>query len=269
MIQLQPQEYFTIVRGIEDHTDSNTYYVRAVIRNARTDVVIDTVELTDQGNRRFSKEWQVPADTSGQGFYIVITTTVYTDSGYTTKSSLYGEKFDTYLVQERFNTSLGTGGGAYVNYEKIEKIIDEKLALIPQPKEKKVDLEPIKRDVFFLSKKIDNIRIPEQKQVDLTEVVQLIKGVLNKIAEIHIPEPEKVNFTPVLEAIQKADLDKAEQRIASIENRIKEYYMNDMRTYIDGVKEIKEKLDQIPTILIPERIEKKDVKPNRKREFKL
>ncbi len=83
---LQPQKSFTVVRQIANHLDSATYYVRAVIRNAYTDELIETLDLTSRGSQRFSKNWQVPADPSGEGFYISIVTSVYTDSGYTTKS---------------------------------------------------------------------------------------------------------------------------------------------------------------------------------------
>ncbi len=54
-MQLNPHEQFTIVRQIEDHTDSSTYYVRAVVRNAKPDALLATVNLTDQGSRRFSE----------------------------------------------------------------------------------------------------------------------------------------------------------------------------------------------------------------------
>lgn len=169
-MQLKPREYFTIARGLTDHTDSNTYYVRAVIRNARTDELLDTVNLTDQGNRRFSYPWQVPADTSGEGFYILITTTVYSDSGYTSKSDLYREEFSTYLVADRMNPNLGVGGGgADIDYKKVRKIIEEELKKLKLPEQ--VDLAPVleavkqipapteQKDVDFspLTKKIDEI----------------------------------------------------------------------------------------------------------------
>ena len=80
-LTLQPQASFTLVRQIANHTDSSTYYVRAVIRNAYTDELISTLDLTDRGSQRFSKNWQVPADPSGEGFYLSIVTSVYTDSG--------------------------------------------------------------------------------------------------------------------------------------------------------------------------------------------
>ena len=90
MIQLTPQKIFTIVRGLENHIDTATYYVQAVIRNSRTNAIIDTINLTDRDGYRFSKEWQVPADPSGEGLVIDIVTSIYTDSGYTTKSENYG-----------------------------------------------------------------------------------------------------------------------------------------------------------------------------------
>jgi hypothetical protein len=61
-LQLEPQQEFVLARGLEDHTDSTTYYVRAVVRNAKTDALISTVNLTDNGNRRFTKAWMTPAD---------------------------------------------------------------------------------------------------------------------------------------------------------------------------------------------------------------
>lgn len=132
-MQLHPLEQFSIVRQIEDHTDVATYYVRAVIRNAKTDAIIQVngnnyLNLTDRGGQRFSQNWLVPADPSGQGFYVSILTSVYTDSGYTTKSQNYGDKMETYLVQDRINANLGGlggGGGADIDYTKIRKIVDE------------------------------------------------------------------------------------------------------------------------------------------------
>src|SRR5947209_2026571 len=108
---LHPQNSFTVVRQIANHLDTDTNYVRAVIRNAYTDAIIDTLDLTDKGSQRFSKNWQVPADPSGQGFYISIVTSVYTDSGYTTKNPNYGDEENTYLVQDRVPLARHGGGG--------------------------------------------------------------------------------------------------------------------------------------------------------------
>ena len=125
---LQPQGSFTVVRQIANHTDTNTYYVQAVIRKAYTDEIIDTIQLTDRGAQRFSKNWQVPADPSGQGFYISIVTSVYTDSGYTTKSENYGDEENTYLVQERV---LHLAGGGGLDAFTVRQIVREELGKLP------------------------------------------------------------------------------------------------------------------------------------------
>ncbi len=146
-MQLNPRENFTIVRQLENHMDSSTHYVQAVIRNARTDTVIATVNLTDQTGRRFSKVWQVPADPSGQGFWISILTTVYDDAAYTTKSPSYGENMEQFLVQERYNFNIGggSGGGSDITPKKFKalmsEVLDEKL------KDKKAEVITVTKEI--------------------------------------------------------------------------------------------------------------------------
>lgn len=179
---LHPQKSFTVVRQITNHLDTDTNYVRAVIRNAYTDALIETLSLTDRGSQRFSSNWRVPADTSGEGFYVSIVTSVYTDSGYTTKNPNYGDEESTYLVEDRVNALRGGGGGA--DARTIRRIIKEELALgeKEEPEDTPEQVEPIK--------------MPEMRWED----------VLSAIAELKIalkPEkPEKVNFEPVYEALQ-------------------------------------------------------------------
>jgi hypothetical protein len=145
-MQLNPRENFTIVRQLEDHTDSSTHYVQAVIRNARTDTIITTINLTDQGNRRFSKAWQVPADVSGQGFWISILTTVYDDSAYTTKSPSYGEKMEEFLVQDRYNFSIGSGGGGTdLTPKRLREIMGD--VLDAKLKDKKAQIVTVTKEV--------------------------------------------------------------------------------------------------------------------------
>ncbi len=126
-MQLNPRENFAVVRQLEDPYDAGTYYVRAVIRNAQTDAIIATLDLALKDNQRYAYNWLVPADPSGQGFWISVVSSVYTDAGHTTKSQNYGDRLDTYLVQERVNPFLnqaGGGGGPDISYKKIEQIVD-------------------------------------------------------------------------------------------------------------------------------------------------
>ena len=132
---LQPGNSFTVVRQISNHLDTDTNYVQAVIRNAYTDAIIDTLQLTDKGSQRFSKNWQVPADPSGQGFYISIVTSVYTDSGYTTKNGNYGDDENTYLIQDRV---MRLGGGGGVDAYTVRRIVSEEIAKIPAPEPVKI-----------------------------------------------------------------------------------------------------------------------------------
>ena len=56
MNQLSPFEKFVVYRQLHDHTDSTTYYVSAIIKDAKKGTVIDTLKLTDQGDGYFSHE---------------------------------------------------------------------------------------------------------------------------------------------------------------------------------------------------------------------
>ena len=174
MISLQPQEQFAIVRQLADHTDSTTYYVRAVIRNSISNEIIDQVNLDDKSAGRFLKIWEVPADVSGLGFYIDITTSVYTDSDYSIKAPTYGDELEDYLVFDRIAKG-GGGGGMDVDYKKIDKLLIAAIETIPGAKME--SLEPIRK---------------------------ALEDVKKEIAGIEIPKPEKMNHTPVLEAIGKS-----------------------------------------------------------------
>lgn len=187
-LSLQPQANFTVVRQIANHLDTDINYVRAVIRNAYTDDIITTLDLVDKGSQRFKKDWQVPADTSGQGFYISIVTSVYTDSGYTTKNSNYGDEETTYLVQDRLLGSMRGGGGGVDAYT-VRRIIKEELAQLPQP-------EPIE---FPEQEKYDmrwdevlkaiEAKTFEQKDVDLNPVLSALKEAKQAIADKEVTPP--------------------------------------------------------------------------------
>lgn len=219
-MQLEPREYFTIVRQIENHLDAGTYYVRAKIRNARTDVLLDTVTLTDQGSLRFSTPWQVPADVSGQGFYIAILTEVFTDSGFTSKSPDYGDKMDVYLVQTRAKHG-GGGGGTEVDYKKIEKMIDEKLS---------TSIKTLSALIDSVQKSIKGIKIP---QTDLEQVTKPLEKLAESIAAIKIPVTD---LSSVLSGI-----DGAHKSILELPQRV------DSETYLSKLGDIAGKLDSTHT----------------------
>lgn len=179
---LPPQGQFTVVRQIANHLDTDTNFVRAVIRNAYTDAIIDTLDLIDKGSQRFSKNWQVPADPSGQGFFISIVTSVYTDSGYTSKNPNYGDEENTYLVQDRL-MHLGSGGGGIDAYT-VRRILQEEL-----DKRQPEDVEPIE---------FPEIPKYEMRWDEVLKAIQLLGTKTDAIPT------EKTNLKPVLDAVAKA-----------------------------------------------------------------
>lgn len=214
MIQLEPREYFTIVKQIGNHTDSTTYYVRATIRNARTDALIDTVNLADKGNRRFTYNWQVPADVSGLGFYISILSEVYTDSNYTTKSSRYADEMNTYLIQTR-NKSTGGGGGVDVDYKRITKIVSDlnkellSEVKIPTPvvNVEKTDLGEVLKSLKTIQKGVDKVCNKEDEKIDLRPIVDSIKALHKEMCDsfesILNKKEKEIDFSPILKVLEK------------------------------------------------------------------
>jgi hypothetical protein len=172
-MQLEPRSYFTIVRQLKDPQDTGTYYVRAYIRKSLDDTLLDTVDLTDYGGQRFKYNYQLPADTSGEGLYIDITTRVFTDSGYTTESDYYQKENFQYLVKKGYNPVYG-GGGGYIDYKKVREIIKEEIEKLPKieiPEQKEVDLNPILKAI---------------EDIDVSPVVKTEKVELGGIARLNL-----------------------------------------------------------------------------------
>lgn len=182
-VQLFPQQTFTVVRQLAHNpSESGTHYVQAVVRNAFTDEIVETLQLTHQGGYRYSKSFRVPADTSGLGFYISIVTSVYSDSGYTTKSEIWGDEENTYLVLDHTKTQ----GGGYRGYtgpdmSDIRRIFREEIAKLPETP------APV-------------VNIPEPEKMRWDEVI----GALAEIRQAIVPQ-EPTDLTPVLQAISRAE----------------------------------------------------------------
>lgn len=223
-VQLKPQQNFTVVRQIANHTDTATYYVRAVIRNAYTDAIITTLDLTNQGSQRFTKNWQVSPDTSGQGYYISIVTSVYTDSGYTTKSENYGDEETTYLVKD-FDTHYG---GASVDYFRVRQIIKEELESLPKPEVIDYDRIPKPQE---LNDRTDEIiaairdkEIPQPEDVDLSPVVSALGDLRQAIQDKEVTPP--TDLKPLLDRLQEkdgndgVDFQEIKDTLQSIEERL-------------------------------------------------
>jgi len=186
MFQIEPKESIPITRQIEDPADTNTYYVRAYVRDAKTDELLDTVDLTDKTDQRFRGTVEAPHDPTGNGRYITITTKVFTDAGYTTESGLYGRVEQAFLVQTRYKFGIGGGGGADVSYERIRKVVQEELGKLPKteiPKQKETDLKPVLKAIDGVKRIVELFEIPEFPKFP------------------DIPKPEKTDLSPVISVI--------------------------------------------------------------------
>jgi hypothetical protein len=196
---IRPQKNFVVVRQLANHTDTATYYVRAVIRDAFTDEILATLDLDNKGSQRFSKSWLVAQDPSGEGRDISIVTSVYTDSGYTTKSENYGDEENTHTIEDRRTANGGGGamGGGKLDSATIRRIMAEELKKVKDEEKAQEAEEP------------EEVMEPED-----TQVIDKLNSIETAIKAIVIPQaatPEKVNLDPVFEGmstIYNAVLDK-------------------------------------------------------------
>jgi hypothetical protein len=255
MISLQPQENFAIARQLADHTDATTYYVQAVVRKSVTNEIINTVRLTDYGDGRFLKTWEVPADVGGLGFFIDITTSVYSDSGYTTKATTYGDEMEEYLVFDRIKGSGGGSGGADidVDYKKIEKILVKTIE--PLKEKEKIDLGPVLDEIKGVMSAVRGIEIPKIEKADFSSIEKAVRGVEKVIIKaIDDKEVTKVpNLENLLEIITKKDnnLSVTYAKIADLKTAIDKF----VETYLANAKNIEDsaqrKLEKISSALLP------------------
>jgi DNA-directed RNA polymerase subunit F len=124
---IAPTKQFLISLKINNPSDAGTYYVRATIKNAISGETLETVNLTDQGDKYFSKIWMTPPDFSGTGLQIKIFKTVYTDAAYTQESAAYGTVVEDYIIRDLATRQL-FGGGAYgLTKQEAEEIIEKAL----------------------------------------------------------------------------------------------------------------------------------------------
>lgn len=221
MNQISPQEPLPLVYLLSDPTDTATYYVRAVLRDSGTNTVIATINLTNQGNRRFSAVTQAPNDASGLGRYIDITVSVYTNSNYTTKSDNYQEEMTKYLVQTRWSLAFGGGGGggSDIDYKKIREInLDILKSLLeqippstPQPVNVEVKLTPILEKLKKLADDLTDLKNKDITIPNYDNALSLINRGLdqlfkNKPKEVHIVDPAIVSNLKFLTGMSDTNL---------------------------------------------------------------
>lgn len=255
-MNLYAQSNFAVVRQIGNHTDVTSYYVRAVIRNAYTDELIATLDLEDKGNQRYKKNWKVPADPSGEGFYVSIITSVYTDSGHTTKSDEYADEETTYLVADKQalkngSSSSGIGRGAGLIGRDVRDIIVEELTKFweknkpkdiefPKPEKYAMRWDDILSAVKEVNKNIKGIKL---EPTDLKPIIKAISGIEKLVKAIEIP---KLDLTPVIKKMEQLkqmgneESGSDKEEILGVINALIEKFDKNLRDQIeDALKDMK------------------------------
>jgi len=193
--QISPGESFDIFYFLRNHTDSTTYYVKAVVYDVRTGEVLLTQALTQSSTntRLFISTVQSPPDPVGLGRNIVAVATVYIDGSFTTKSDAYEEQEQYFLIRSPQNLY---GGGGGLDYRDVREIVREELvkaiATIKYPEPQSVPYEALFGTIGALQREVN--RIPKEA-VDITDVLSAIKSVRSTIAAI--PGPEEIDLSSI------------------------------------------------------------------------
>ena len=157
MLQINPNQKFNFSRQLDNVGDSTTYYLQAVVRYNSNNSILATVNMTDKGSQRFIGSFTPPNDPGGNGYDISITTSVYTDSGYSQLSPTYSTVGTDYRVQLNFSPAFGYGGGGGIDLKILRRIIQEELEDL---KKKKIP-EPLKSEE--VKKLVADLFIPYSK----------------------------------------------------------------------------------------------------------
>lgn len=262
---LVPNQPYAISYYITDHTDAGTYYVQAVVYDAGTGEVLDTLNLVRQttNNHLFSKVAQAPGDSSGHGRRIVVVATAYDDAGHTVKSTNYAQQSENYIVV-RPGAGLALGGGG-VDYQALNDMFSSELEKVLKGNEKawgdmvniitaiadrldkiptdKVDvkgaLTPLLKTLESLS--VSVTKIPTSK-MDMTPTHDLINKAIEYIQHVYNKEPAGAgDMQPVHDAI--GDLKATVVGAHDETRKVIGQHMNDLHTVLpktieDGVNNV-------------------------------
>lgn len=210
-MQYAPNTTYVIGRHIPDPSDTSTYYVRAYVFDAKTFTLLETLDLDDQGNGTHTKEYRLPADVSGQGRQLLVKTTVFTDSGHTTKSELYAEELESDVLVKAFNNLGGGGyGGTDIDYSKIENIL--RTVLEEHHKKMMKHMEDNKEEPVDISHMEEGLQ-------------NALESILDAISAIPTNKTEKVSLEPILKQIEgvrkeiSSKIDKTDKTISDEFNK--------------------------------------------------
>jgi hypothetical protein len=197
--QISPGEPFDLFYFLRNHTDGTTYYVRAIISDLRTGEVLQTVDLDQAATnaRLFIKSVQAPPDSTGYGRNIVAIATVYTDSGYTTKSPDYEEQEQYYLIK----SSQNFGGGGGVDYRVVRDIFSEELTKHRQSTKEPLTVADMPFQAVFgaIGALTREVGLIPKEHANTDGVTGALADLQHSIETIDIPE--QADLSPVISAL--------------------------------------------------------------------
>lgn len=249
---IAPVKKFLVDFKINNPSDLDTHYVRAVIKNAISGAVIATLNLTDNGSGYFSKEWMTPNDPTGNGLQVSVMTTVYDDSGYTSESLVYGSTLERYIIRDLASPRLGIGGAGSgmregVDYKQLEKIVRKVVSELVKFPEIKFP-EQILPEVYNDSKLVESLgRI--QKMIpppSVDRADEVIKKILNS-KEIKAVEelPGKFEQAEVSDTRLHERLDKFLEDQESKDKEFKDSLGKILKGMAVDMEEFNDKVDEI------------------------
>ena len=261
--QISPGDNFDIFYFVRNPNDSTTYYVQAVVYDVRTGAILQTVNLTQAttNSRLFIKTLQAPADPSGYGRNVVAIATVYTDAGYTTKSTDYEEQEQYFLVRAVMPDLVGGGGG--VDYRHVREMMQAELKPVldklnePEPEEQAEtdSLQSLYGAIGALQREVN--RIPKELDLSgITDGLAAIKatldGIQSAMAILAQPDPEP-DFSPIMAGLQTLSdgLAALDQRVLSIGAAQASTLVGELRGAMDGLKKTVTDAIQSHEITIP------------------
>lgn len=179
--KIEPSRKIPLTYLLYDATRAPLRYVQAVILNAETRVVIDTVNLTDNGDGDFSDYSKTPASLFiAKGSFFEVILTVYKNAAYTTVDSLrYQVVKQTYLVAEELGGAIlggrEVGGmrGSGVNLDELVKKIFGYNKLLAH-----------KNKQSFAYKFLESIDITKKTGEDILNLSQLNKEMIDSFEEV-------------------------------------------------------------------------------------
>jgi len=207
-VPVNPSESYPINRVLEDTTDSGTNYVQCKVYNGKTRALLQTVNLTDNGNRWFSGLITIPQDNAfSNGTWLLVTTTVYTDSGYTTVNTNYAQTSEQWLVQTRFDYRFLPQGLGPEWGEKLTTTFKEQVAALkPNDPPPAVDHTPA---LFGINSRLNAIEgairaivIPEPEKPEKVNL-QGLQSALDNLTKLvaSLPKFEKTDQSAILNSL--------------------------------------------------------------------